>query len=979
MAANGSVIGDGAITGGQDNENDRSICLLVQYGDFDYLVTGDLGGGTDDYVCTGRSTTQVNMESPMVKAIMPAGSYPLLSAYGVEVAHVGHHGSESSTNADYMNILTPTVACISVGPGQSTGWDHPRIDVVEHVLGAEVSCITANAALVLQTEEGYPTGVKTSYDGYCVGDIIITTDGDTSYTVSGTGAVSAGSDERTAAGLPETYYFDEYTAADTDPIVYDVHDENTTRTSTDILWSTNENANSVVKYGTTSGTYTSTVTDNTMEVNHEVSLSSLTQFTLYYYVVESTDSDSNTTTSEEHTFVTVNTSDIKVVFSEVFYDTPGSDTVEEWVELYNNSPVDLDISGWTITDNNGDGSTFTIPEGAIVATGTYYTIAKDSTGFQALYGYNADAYGTLPSMNNDGDALVLKNDEGTVMDAMAYEGGATSGVPTGWGSSTLPSASTGSTVVRSDPTDDNDTYSDWTTATNNGYPQTQFMNDPDYMLVVFSEIFYDTPGTDSVEEWIELYNNSPMEVDISGWTITDNNGSGSTYTIPSGKTMAAYSYYTIALNSTGFNNLYGRDADLYGTFSSLNNDGDALILKDGDGTVKDAVAWEGGAAAGVPTGWGSTTLPSVSTGGTIVRTDVSADTDTYSDWSTASDNGFPQTQAVSFLVVFSEVYYDTTGDDAVEEWVELYNNSPVTVDIGGWKIKDNLGTGASFTIPSGNTMSPGTFFTVAADTTGFNTLYGYNPDISGSLPALNNTGDALILEDAYGNTMDAVAWEGGAGAGVPTGWGSASLPSASTGSSIVRSDETTDTDTYSDWTTASNDGDPQTQSGSSVKVVFSEVFYDTPGTDSVEEWIELYNASSSTVDIGGWTITDNNGSGSTYTIPSGQSIAAGGYYTIAVNTTGFYNLYGYNPNLTGSIPALNNDGDALILKDASSNEKDAVAWEGGAAAGVPTGWGSTSLPGASTGSTIVRSSVTTDTDTYSDWTTASSNGNPQTS
>ncbi len=979
VAVNGSVDEVGAITGGQDNENDRSICLLIQYGDFDYLVTGDLGGGVDDSDCTGRSTSQINMESPLVKSLMPAGDNPLLSAYGVEVVHVAHHGSESSTNSDYMNILTPKVACISVGSGQGTGWAHPRIDVVENVLGAEATCITAPAALVLQTDGGSPTGVKTSYDGYCVGDIVISTDGDTSYTITANGSVSQESDERTAAGLPETYDFDEYTAADSDPIVYDVGDENTTRTSTDIVWSTNESADSEVKYGTTSGTYTSTSSDATMEVSHSISLTGLTSYTMYYYVVESTDSNSNTTTSAEHTFVTVLPSDIKVVFSELFYDTPGSDPVEEWIELYNNSPVTVDLSGWTITDNNGSGSSYTIPSGSTVEVGTYFTIAKDSTGFNNLYGYDADAYGTLPSMNNDGDALVLKNKSGTEMDAVGYEGGSTGGLPTSWGSSTEPSASTGSTIERSDPTDDDDLYSDWATASNNGYPQTQLMNDPDYMLVVFSEVFYDTPGTDSDEEWIELYNNSPMEVDISGWTITDNNGSGSTYTIPSNKSIAAYSYYTIAADSTGFDNLYDRDADLYGSIPSLNNSGDTLILKDGDGTVKDTVAWEGGAAGGVPTGWGSTTAPSVSTGGTIVRTDVSGDTDTYSDWSTATDNGFPQTQEVSFLVVMSEVFYDTPGVDGDEEWIELYNNCPVTVDIGGWKIKDNNGTGATFTIPSGESIEPGTFFTIAADSTGFDTLYGYEPDISGNLPALNNTGDALTLEDSYGNMMDAVAWEGGAGAGVPTGWGSASAPSASTGSTIVRSDETTDTDTYSDWTTASSNGNPETQSGGSEKVVFSEVFYDTPGTDSVEEWIELYNNSSSTVDIGGWTITDNNDSGSTYTIPSGESIPAGGYYTIAANSTGFYNLYSYNANLVGGIPSLNNNGDALILKDDSSNVKDTVAWEGGAGAGVPTGWGSASAPSASTGSTIVRSSVTTDTDTYSDWTTASSNGNPQTS
>jgi hypothetical protein len=329
--------------------------------------------------------------------------------------------------------------------------------------------------------------------------------------------------------------------------------------------------------------------------------------------------------------------------------------------------------------------------------------------------------------------------------------------------------------------------------------------------------------------------------------------------------------------------------------------------------------------------------------------------------------------------VFSEVYYDTAGTDSVEEWIELYNNSPVVVNIGGWKIKDNNGTGGSYTIPAGNTIAPGTYFTIALDSAGFNALYGYDADLYGSFPSLNNSGDALVLEDSHGNVIDTVAWEGGASAGTPTGWGSSSDPSASTGSTIVRNNVTTDSDTYADWGTASNDGNPQTQSGANEVIVISEVYYDTVGTDSVEEWIELYNNGTTTVDVSGWTITDNNGTGSTYTIPNGTSIAAGSYLTIAADSTGFTNLYGYAANLYGSIPNLNNDGDALILKDDSGNEKDAVAWEGGASSGTPTGWGSSTDPSASTGSTIVRSSVTTDTDTYSDWTTASSNGNPQTS
>ncbi len=982
VAVNGSVIGTGAVSGGQDNENDRSVCLLIKYGNFEYLVTGDMGGGSDDYACTGRSTTQVNIETPLVQAIMPAGANPLLSQYGVEIAHVGHHGSESSTNPDYMNILTPTVGCISVGAGQGIDWFHPRIDVVESVLLAQASCITAPAALVLQTEEGDPSGYKTSFAGYCVGDMVISTTGINSYSISANGAVSQGPDERTAAGLPRNYYFDEYNAIDNAPILYNIHDENGSRTAVDIVWSTNEAASSVVRYGTTSGSYPYTASDSSLVVSHEITLSNLTAFTTYYYIVESTDATNHTSTSQEYIFMAVNPEDIKVVFSEVFYDTPGTDTVEEWIELYNNSPVTVDLSGWKITDNNGSGSTFTIPSGSTIAPDTYYTIAVNSTGFMALYGYDADIYGAIPSMNNDGDALVLKNKSGTVMDAVGYEGGSTAGPPSGWGSTTDPSAGTGYTIVRTSPTTDTDTYADWSTDSGNGYPQTQFMNDPANMVVLFSEIFYDTPGTDSVEEWIELYNNSPMSVDISGWTITDNNGTGATYTIPQGNSIAPHTYYTIAINSTGFNALYGYDADLYGAIPSLNNDGDALILKNNFGTVKDAVAWEGGASAGVPTGWGSTTLPSAATGSTIVRTDETVDTGTYSDWSTLGSNGFPQTQALTYRVVFSEVFYDTPGTDTVEEWIELYNNSPIAVDLSGWEITDNNGSGANFTMPEGTTIAPGTFYTIAIDSTGFNALYGYDADLYGAIPSLNNDGDTLVLKDKYDNIIDASAWEGGASAGVPTGWGSTTLPSAATGSTIVRTNETVDTNTYADWSTAANNGNPQTQSqGSSgnVKVVFSEIFYDTPGTESQQEWIELYNNSSQAVDIGGWQITDNNGTGSTFTIPTGQTIAAGAYYTIAINSTGFYNLYGYSPNLVGAIPSLNNNGDALVLKDSSSTVKDAVGWEGGASAGVPTGWGSTSLPSAPEGSTIVRTYVTTDTDTYADWSTASNNGNPQTS
>jgi beta-lactamase superfamily II metal-dependent hydrolase/chitodextrinase len=206
VARNGSIIGGGSVA--VSDENDRSIALLIQYGGFDYLRASDLGGGSDS--CTGRSTSQTNVETAVIQAISPGGAFPLISAGGIDLLHVNHHGSESSTNPDYFNLADPAVAIIGVGAGESSGWDLPRIDVVEHVLlGQSSSCVSAPPALVLQTEEGSPIGSLASHSGYCVGNIKVTTDGLNLFTISADGAVHQGPNEVAAAALPRSFTLDD--------------------------------------------------------------------------------------------------------------------------------------------------------------------------------------------------------------------------------------------------------------------------------------------------------------------------------------------------------------------------------------------------------------------------------------------------------------------------------------------------------------------------------------------------------------------------------------------------------------------------------------------------------------------------------------------------------------------------------------------------------------------------------------------------
>lgn len=205
IAVHGNITGGGSIS--VPDENDRSVAVLIQYGDFDFVWASDLGGGKDPD-CTNRSTvSSADVETPLAEAITPGGAAPLLSAFGVEVLHVNHHGSEASTNCHWMSLLNPDVALISTGPNSQ---GNPEPEVVDEILRVGADCACLNGvfpALVLQTDEGDTTNGSTT--GYVVGDIVVMSNG-VSYGIDATGAVNSGSpDERSAAGLPATVLVDE--------------------------------------------------------------------------------------------------------------------------------------------------------------------------------------------------------------------------------------------------------------------------------------------------------------------------------------------------------------------------------------------------------------------------------------------------------------------------------------------------------------------------------------------------------------------------------------------------------------------------------------------------------------------------------------------------------------------------------------------------------------------------------------------------
>jgi len=156
------VGGDHSTESVPPSENDYSISLRIQYGDFVYSTSGDLDG---ENAQSGHSYAYHDIETPY-KDYMGE----------VDLFHANHHGSSHSNNVNLLNVLKPTVSVISCGLGNSYG----------HPAESSVKAISDHAKKIFITEDCNPTVTDKFSDVVIVnGDILIhyPTDG-AAFTVS---------------------------------------------------------------------------------------------------------------------------------------------------------------------------------------------------------------------------------------------------------------------------------------------------------------------------------------------------------------------------------------------------------------------------------------------------------------------------------------------------------------------------------------------------------------------------------------------------------------------------------------------------------------------------------------------------------------------------------------------------------------------------------------------------------------------------
>ena len=114
-----------------DDKNDNSLVVILSYGEFDMIFTGDIGTAREAVIASGLREC--------------------------EVLKVAHHGSKYSSGESFLDVVSPEIALISCGEGNSYG--HPHAETIERLreCGAKVY-ITAEFGQVVIESDG--EGVK---------------------------------------------------------------------------------------------------------------------------------------------------------------------------------------------------------------------------------------------------------------------------------------------------------------------------------------------------------------------------------------------------------------------------------------------------------------------------------------------------------------------------------------------------------------------------------------------------------------------------------------------------------------------------------------------------------------------------------------------------------------------------------------------------------------------------------------------------
>ena len=385
----------------------------------------------------------------------------------------------------------------------------------------------------------------------------------------------------------------------------------------------------------------------------------------------------------------------------------------DYIELHNGSTEKADISGYGLSDSLLEGAKYVFPAGTVLEPGAYVVVW---CGGEAEDGMHA------PFKLSAGEEAVLFDASGRPLDTAV-----------------LNSVDSGMVLRREGEV--------WTQAKPcPGYPKTEegmaeyekSLKETEDIGLYINEFMASNATTicdsfGSYSDWIELYNSTDTDMDISGFGISDNLSQPMKYRFPDGTTIAAKGYLVVFCSG----NEGMQNGELHAPFG-LRSYGEDVVIANRAGRIIDSYSFKNQetdvSMARIPDGAGEFQSNSQPSPG-------------YPNTG-AGYSAFDAANRLPLGGVYISEFGGSTGSVA-SDWVEIYNSTGSAVSLAGYGISNNPKNPAKWVFPD-ISIEPGEYLLLYA-TGSADKAQKKNLKLNF---CISSTGEALFFFDPNGKLID---------------------------------------------------------------------------------------------------------------------------------------------------------------------------------------------------------------------------------
>ncbi|MGA2852865.1 MAG: lamin tail domain-containing protein [Verrucomicrobiota bacterium] len=514
-----------------------------------------------------------------------------------------------------------------------------------------------------------------------------------------------------------------------------------------------------------------------------------------------------------------------VVFNEIQFNAalPGG----EFVELFNTSTTNaFDLSGWTI-----HGLSYTFPNGANIGPRGFQVLAKNRVAFGNLYGAGilvADEFSG--NLQSDGETLtLLQSNQTNVVDRVRYEAG-----------SPWPATAPGMSLQLRDPTQDNSRVANWSTATastNTSAPAWVYVSTNGNVSGSKIYLYLESAGDIYLDDvklvagtvpdvGVNVVTNGGFESSLTGtWNLTANFASSAISTAVKHNGNASLHLVATAAGS-------GNNNAIYQNITPAITTGQPYALS----------FWY---------------LPTTNGGPLTVRLTLNVPQVTLNPAPPAVAPATPATPGATNAVfgsiaVFPTLWLNEVQADNIsgpldnfgqrDPWVELFNSGTNAIGLSGCYLSDSYTNLSRWAFPTNVSVPAGGFLLVWCDNqTNQSTATAPHANFrlasgSGQIALSRTVSNAVQILDYL--TYNAL----------PSNWSYGDMPD---GQPFYRANMFQ----FTPGATNSAASPPITASINEWMADNTITLAD-PADNDYEDWFELYNPGTNTVDLGGYYLTD---------------------------------------------------------------------------------------------------------------------------